>query len=248
MVNVKETFNDKKFRTIIFEVILLFVLILLFGRVMLDSQPIKIADFYSKEDGLLENATVLFEFLSGILFIASGLVFKDKTKSKIFIFIGVLFFILVGEELSWGGRFFHFNYPVLYGTRINGLHDILFVLRDLIFRRRRVLYLRLIFFSLPVFLLIILLKFRRKIFGKILNEMLDLLSLRFIIIAFISIFISLVFDLHLIDNKTWSNWYLYFLLPRFIEESFELIAAISFMFAGIETFFESRSSSIGDSN
>ncbi|MBI4744302.1 MAG: hypothetical protein HY776_05735 [Actinobacteria bacterium] len=248
MVNVKDIFNNKKSRTIIFEIILLLVLILLFGWVMLDSQPLKIADFYSKEDGFIENASLLFAFLSSGLFIVSGLICKDKTKSKILFLIGLFFFILVGEELSWGGRFFHWKYPVLYGVQINGLHDILFVIRDLVFKRRQVLYLRLIFFSLPVFLLIILLIFRRKIFGKILNEMLDSSDLRFIIVAVISIFISLIFDLHLIDNKTWNNWYLYFLLPRFIEESFELIAAISFMFAGIETFFEFRNSSIGDNN
>lgn len=246
LVNIKDILNNRKFRTKLFGFVLILVLILLFGRVILNSQPLKIADLYSKEDGIIENVTLLFGFLSSVLFVASGVVCKKKAKSRILLLIGLTFFIFIGEELSWGGRFFHWKYPVLYGVPINGVHDILFVARDLMFKRRRSLYLRFTVLGSSFLLLII---FYRRFLKGALNEILSSSGLRFIVLAVISILISLIFDLHLIDNRIWNNWHLYFLLPRYIEESFELIASMSFMFAGIESFIESKfPAPLGDNN
>ena len=67
---------------------------------------------YLKEDGLVENLTVLF--LSGACGIAVYRCFHPPVAGKslylfTWIVLAVLFFFAAGEEISWGQRIFHFQ-------------------------------------------------------------------------------------------------------------------------------------------
>jgi hypothetical protein len=72
-------------------------------------------DFYknlTKEDGVIENATVFVYFYS---FIFSLLIAKEFKSKKIlftlFLILGIGFFFIALEEISWGQRMFDFENP-----------------------------------------------------------------------------------------------------------------------------------------
>lgn len=73
----------------------------------------KYYDWLSDEDRLVENLTALSLFLSGVLFFLSA--FKSGglpigLKVALF-FIGLIFILGAGEEISWGQRIFNFETP-----------------------------------------------------------------------------------------------------------------------------------------
>ena len=66
----------------------------------------------TKEDGVIENATVFVYFYS---FIFSLLIAKEFKSKKIlftlFLILGIGFFFIALEEISWGQRIFDFESP-----------------------------------------------------------------------------------------------------------------------------------------
>ena len=68
----------------------------------------------TKEDGVIENATVLVYLIS---FIFSLLIAKQFKSKKIlftlFLILGIGFFFIAFEEISWGQRMFDFESPDL---------------------------------------------------------------------------------------------------------------------------------------
>ncbi len=84
------------------------------------------ADIISEEDGFLENGTVL---LVGIaLILCLPLLYNAiKTKSSIgfWAFMTLMLIIFLGDEISWGFRYFGITKPRIAGAGFDGLHDIL---------------------------------------------------------------------------------------------------------------------------
>jgi hypothetical protein len=85
-------------------------------------EVIKIAD----ENGVIENITAynyLFAGIYGSIFLFFSPINIMKRKSLLLVpFLSFLFFL---EEISFGKQWIHFSAPVLYGKKVDGLHDIL---------------------------------------------------------------------------------------------------------------------------
>lgn len=78
------------------------------------------------EDGIVENLTVIFYLLAFIIF----MIFLNKKgiRNIWYLILGVLCFLMAGEELSWGQRIFGFVTPELlkqinYQQEVN-IHNI----------------------------------------------------------------------------------------------------------------------------
>lgn len=75
-------------------------------------------DKISREDRLIESLTAVFLAVSGFLFLRSS-IFSAREKSfryrkfrtVLFVFVGMIFFLGAGEEISWGQRIFNFETP-----------------------------------------------------------------------------------------------------------------------------------------
>jgi len=76
----------------------------------------------TKEDGIYETAGALFFLISSLLFFylyfsnsKGNRIFNLKTKKNIFLLLlGILFFIAVGEEISWGQRLLGIDTPGVF--------------------------------------------------------------------------------------------------------------------------------------
>jgi len=74
-------------------------------------------NFINKEDGVLEYLTVFFLLISCIYSIILVYRFDGVTnRRKFHIFLAFVFFIMIGEEMSWGQRIFAIETPELLKT------------------------------------------------------------------------------------------------------------------------------------
>ncbi len=66
----------------------------------------------TKEDGVIENATVVVYFFSFIFSLSIAKQFKNKKiLFTLFLILGIGFFIIAFEEISWGQRILDFEAP-----------------------------------------------------------------------------------------------------------------------------------------
>jgi uncharacterized protein YjbI with pentapeptide repeats len=109
--------------------IFIFPLILIISTTT--NSPIFESDYYSysvffKEDGLFENATSFFYFLSFFFSVLISYIFFKTDKKifgKLYLIFGIVFLIVGFEEISWGQRIFDFETPdVFYGNLQNELN------------------------------------------------------------------------------------------------------------------------------
>ncbi len=70
-----------------------------------------ILDLFGREDGVLENLTALYLFLLALIFVAAFFLFPTTSLLLKLSYAGLalLFFLGVGEEISWGERIFHWD-------------------------------------------------------------------------------------------------------------------------------------------
>lgn len=83
--------------------------------------------FIAAEDGILENLTVslfLFTFLFSLVLLATRQVNGSLNRRWLYLLlaIGLLGFL---EEISYGERLFDLKMPVVYGVKIDALHDLI---------------------------------------------------------------------------------------------------------------------------
>ena len=82
----------------------------------------------SREDGQIENLTAGILFATA--FLSIFLYFKSKKRDNIFLLFG--FFGLIGflDEVSFGRRLFPIPMPKAHGLTIDGVHDLLHVMKN----------------------------------------------------------------------------------------------------------------------
>ncbi len=76
----------------------------------------------------LTNVLLGMSFLTGLIL---AILRKDKTERLTALGIGLFAGIALGDELSWGERFFSINMPNFAGKKIDGLHDLVEVVWDI---------------------------------------------------------------------------------------------------------------------
>jgi len=115
-------------------VCILFCLTLILMVVNFDLDVTK--DMY-REDGILENMTVVFLFLAVILFIIMGIKIKKITPRIFFLSLGIFALIFGMEEISWGQRIFGWETPeelkVINRQGESNLHNVFNHIFDLIY-------------------------------------------------------------------------------------------------------------------
>ena len=90
----------------------------------------RILDAFGREDGIFENLTALYLFLTSVIFAASLVLFKKSSWLMKLSYAGLalLFFLGAGEEISWGERIFHWDdRNLIRGVNVQGeltLHNL----------------------------------------------------------------------------------------------------------------------------
>lgn len=84
-----------------------------------------------EEDKLFEHVTNVLlglSFLTGMI-----LVFQRKHKTERLTALGIALFagVALGDELSWGERYFSIEMPTFAGKKIDGIHDLVEVVWDI---------------------------------------------------------------------------------------------------------------------
>lgn len=124
-------------RTVFYRTSCIFFIVATYLILML---PIDQINHLADEDGIIENAGVLGFLLAVVLFFISFLkskgrgvqLAKFRTKRQpIFLLLALLFFVALGEEISWGQRIFGWDTPEVM-QRINSqqetnLHNLRFI-------------------------------------------------------------------------------------------------------------------------
>ena len=82
----------------------------------------------SKEDGFLENLTVGIVFATFCL--SSYFYFKFKRKANIFLLLAAFGLIGFLDEISFGRRMFPVPMPKSHGLTIDGVHDLIHLIRN----------------------------------------------------------------------------------------------------------------------
>lgn len=80
-------------------------------------------DIFVREDGVFEDLTAVYLFMSSIIFAVSFLRFRNVSRLLKLSFLGLalLFFVGAGEEISWGERIFHWNdHNYIRGMNVQG--------------------------------------------------------------------------------------------------------------------------------
>ena len=107
-------------------VVMNFALLLLSTNILVD---------LTNEDGIVENASAIFLLLSSIFFALSYVLSKSqqlhgyqRMRNLVFLLLAILFFVAMGEEISWGQRIFNIETPdslkeINYQEEIN-LHNL----------------------------------------------------------------------------------------------------------------------------
>jgi hypothetical protein len=78
------------------------------------------------EDGFYENLTAIFFAFASVMFVYMYIRFREKNDLRIttlnrnifFLFLGIFFFMGMGEEISWGQRIFHFKPEGLFKNNL----------------------------------------------------------------------------------------------------------------------------------
>lgn len=87
------------------------ILYIRFGSSMLNYDQFH---FINKEDGVIENLSVFFLFLSCVISIILSFKFVELRMRTLFhVFLAFTFFVMIGEEISWGQRVFMLETPEL---------------------------------------------------------------------------------------------------------------------------------------
>ena len=90
----------------------------------------RILDAFGREDGVFENLTALYLFVTSLLFVAAFFLFRKASWMLRLSYAGLamLFFLGAGEEISWGERIFDLDdHNFIRGVNVQGeltLHNL----------------------------------------------------------------------------------------------------------------------------
>lgn len=197
------------------------------------------------ENQFLENLTAIFyfdSFVLGLLFFAQ---IKNKEYCSIYILVPILSLLGFLDEISFGQELFSLEMPVVGRTRIDGIHDLLSLAKDLVspiksnfgqFLRaislqfpgiyQELIFLGKIFilFSLGLMVLLVAQK-HQKIIGKTQSFLRHYPPFQFILLAVGFGVVSQAIDLRLIHHQLLAS------IGSFVEEAFETNIALSMLFS-----------------
>ena len=189
---------------------------------------------FVNEDQFLENLTAIYYFDTFLLGLTLWFKSQAKNGNKGYVAIPRIGLFCFLDEMSFGGRIFGFQSQVIYGKKIDGLHDLIDLAYNVLFKRIPALhYLNSpkIFlcgiFVLAVIVISLVIRRDRKYFiSRILG-----LTRSFSPFFFLPFFVGCLVVSELIDLEIHS-----FLQHRFfffVEELFEMNAALSLLFASL---------------
>lgn len=221
--------------------------VLLFACVILAVNP-GLADILYDEDNFFESLTVIVCGIGLVLSLAV-LVLRIRKRSGygFWIFMSVLLFIFIGDDVSWGMRYFGFTKHKIAGIGFDGVHDIFSIsigfiklVRDHILsigisdiRSIAILAGSAITLTACMIFLIKLIVLKRKNIMMFLSNNLKWRPFAFLFIGFIMLAVSMLIDE---DNL------IGFPHKAVPEESLELLAATAFLFSCISGVKEIRPS------
>lgn len=178
--------------------------------------------FLTEEDQYIENISAIFflySFLFG-LFYLPGL--RVKPGFKLLIFISIMGLMGFLEELSFGESRFDLSMPVLYGVKIDAMHDFFFLGYKLIMKNVNISGSLILFLVAGGLILLLVIMFRCR------HTLLNVASAvkeypPYLLVLFFGMLIlaALIIDLEFFQNEI---WYLF-------EELFEMNAALALIFS-----------------
>lgn len=170
----------------------------------------------------------LLELLSAGLFlvtVAAGIHLvrrlQDRYDKKVYLVIPLLGLIGFLEEMSFGERLFHFEVPVMYGVRIDAVHDLINVLYAVAKTETAPVWLIFLGVGLGFFIVYVLIAYHLydyRVLARILN--------RYPPLGFVGLCGGLLVVAVLIDLEAVPYHFL-----NFVEELFETMAALALVFA-----------------
>lgn len=232
--------SNQKNRKIIFYLILLILALSFIIRPAIDPKAIRILRLQPMEYTGIEESSWFLSLCAGFLALFVAVILKrKKQKYSSWMWAGFLFIIFALEEISWGGRFLRFPYPLIFGERIDGIHDIPFLIRKTLFSKL-LFSQKLIFAFFAVFIIILLMLWKKDFTKKFFKVALSTLPAKMIFAGCTLLLISQILDIQVIPNPMWAKARLSFIPPTYVEEFAECLASICFLFAGIEKIIELR--------
>ena len=187
------------------------------------------------EETGIEQSTWVFALAAGALALLAARLkrIRKQDGAKAWTVFGVLSILFFLDEISWGGRFHEFAYPHLFGEIFDGLHDIPFVIRRLLFKNFLFHQKLALGFALAAIAIAFLMR-KKDLVNSIRQRISGSLPAKLILLGCILLFLSQIIDLQIIPNPLWNRSILSFLPPTYVEESLECLASLSFLLASIE--------------
>lgn len=209
-----------EFKNLLYKSFLLgiFILAFLFTSLYLikPEEVIKLAE----ENGIIENITAynyLFAGIYGCIFLFFSPLNIMKRKSLLVIpFLSFFFFL---EEISFGKQWIHFSAPVLYGKKVDGLHDILEITYNFI--QNNLLVSNILSLAIVLLFWYIIKNIKASIKNIIIDAIKEHSAFTFIGTSILLLLIAQAIDIRLLP------------INGYFEEVIELCASIGFNFAVI---------------
>ncbi|MDJ0702223.1 MAG: hypothetical protein QNJ46_02995 [Leptolyngbyaceae cyanobacterium MO_188.B28] len=205
--------------------------ILLFSFLFIAFSDLKL--LFIQEDNFIENLSAILFFLSFFVGLITLIRFKKPHFHPIYIGIPVLGLIGFLDEISFGERIAGFKSPELYGAKIASFHDAVDSIDHVLYRSIKygdylLLFLLLAILLATLFGIVQLIRRYRK--NLRLNKILTFSEkhppFRFLLISLGFIFIAMMIDFDIIGDHRAATF-------MFVEEIFEMNAALTFLFGAL---------------
>jgi len=176
------------------------------------------------EDAFIENLTVVLFFGSFLLSLILIAKLEGKSYRRAYLVIPLICFIGFLDELSFGERIFNIKMPVIYGEKIDSVHDFASVAyRGIENNWNWFLFISVLVAS-SIAILLVILKYH-KYFHRIPDIFKRYPLFRFVLISVGFMFIAALMDLEIISIGGHGRF------SVFIEELCEMNAALALLFA-----------------
>lgn len=229
-----------KRRKIIYFVLLVILFLSFLAYPLINPQIIESLQSQPMEYTSIEQSTwALALFAAFFSLIAASLLKRSNQKNTAWLTLGIFFLFIALEEISWGGRFLLFKYPVIFGEIVDGIHDIPFVVRRTIYRDF-LFYQKFIIALAIITSIILFLRWKNNTAKRFLRIVSDSLPAKTVSFGCLLLLLSQVIDIQIIPNPFWVRSWLSYMPPTYVEEFLECLASISFVLASIEKLFEIR--------
>ena len=185
------------------------------------------------EDNFVENLSAILFFLSFFAGLIALIGFKKPHHHPGYIAIPILGLIGFLDEISFGERLFRLEVPEVYGAKVASFHDAIDSIDHVLYRSVKygdywLLFLMLAILTAALFVVVKLLRrYKRYLrFDKILDLSKRHPPFRFLLISLGFILIAMMIDFDIIgDHKAEPL--------MFVEEMFEMNAALTFLFGSL---------------